>query len=297
MSKAIKTVASIALPIAGAYFGGPIGGAIGGAIGGGISGGLKGAVLGGITGYASAGATNSLIGTAAHTLPAGISGPVTSGSGILGAVTGGGLRALGNTVTQAASGLATGAGAANTALTGIGNQLMSQSQADDAKKAAALQGKSIDQAIQTQQPYTELGQNAVNQINTIQADPGGYVQNNPFYKSLADDAARRLTANQAAKGKVGSGGTASALQDQLLQLGNGLVSQQIGTLQQQAGIGQNSANNVSNLQTSKGDVNASGVIGSGNAMTTGYQNQINTLLALQNLNKTPTYGPTQSLYA
>ena len=300
MSKAVKTIASIALPIAGAVVGGPAGAAIGGAIGGGINGGLKGAVLGGLTSYASAGALAGLGGVtagaplASATGIAGLQGP-TAGSGILGAVTGGGIKALGAGISSAASGALTGGSL--TGLLPIANQLMAQSSADDAKKAAAKQAAAIDRATATQAPYNELGTNAAAQIQQIQADPGAYVQNNPFYKSLADDAQRRLLANQAAKGKVGSGGTQAALQDQLLQLGNGLVQQQVGTLQNQVNSGQAAATNTSNLQTTKGDAQASGVVGAGNALTTGYQNQINTLLALQSLNKTPAYAPTAGIRA
>lgn len=308
MSKAIKTIASIALPAIGNYIAPGIGGAIGGAIAGGISGGgLKGVALGALGGYASGSLSNGIIGEVAHTLPAGVSGPVSPGSGILGAVTGGGARALGASISNflpssipgatQAGGAAAGAvgGISDTGkyLMGIGNTIMTQDAAATAEKAAKIQAGSINNAIATQQPYQQLGTDAVNQINQIQADPGGYIQNNPFYASLADDAQRRLSAAQGSKGKFNSGGTIAALQDNLLQLGNGLVQQQVGTLQQQAGIGQNAANNVSNFQTQQGDVLAAGKMGASNAMTAGYQNQINTLLAMQGLGNTPTYQPQQ----
>lgn len=317
MSKAIKSVASIALPIAlsfvapgiGTALGstltagtlGTIGGAVGGAISGGVinKGGLRGALLGGLSGAASAGLTNAAIGTAAQAAPAagtaaaagakalGVSG-ASAGSGILGAITGGGsqavnagFQAVADTVTNPASALLT-----------AGNQVFAQGAADDAKKAAQIQAGAIDRATATQQPYNQLGTTAANQIQQIQSDPGAYVQNNPFYKSLADDAQRRLMASEASKGKVGSGGTANELQTQLLNLGNGLVQQQVGTLQNQVNSGQTAATNTSNLQTSKGDVQAAGVVGAGNALSTGYQNQINTLLALNN---TPSYQPSQTI--
>ena len=339
MSKTVKTVASIALPIVGNLIAPGIGGLIGGAIGGGINGGLPGAVLGGITGYASGPAVSGLAGNAAGstldavTGVAGAQGP-TYGTGIAGAVTGGGVRALGPTVSGVANSLSNAvsggsdtlpwlpqvangtlapnpatsfstyanaaAPASSSALTGlttIGNQLSAQSTADAAQKAADAQVAAADRAVGYQQPYTELGTNAVSKINEIQADPTAYIQNNPLYNSLAEDAKRRLLANQAAKGKVGSGGTASALQDQLLQLGNGLVQQELGNLRADAGIGQNSANVSSNLTTGAGDAAAAGVVGKNNAYTQGYQNQISTLLALRNLSTAPSYQsiPTLSL--
>lgn len=298
MSKVVKTVVSVALPIIGTAIGGPVGGMIGGAIGGGIAGDgdIGSIVMGGVGGYASGSMGGSLLGNTAGTPLATVTGNAalqgpTMGSGIMGAVTGGGLRALTSGVTQAASSLPLLGG-----ITSIGNQLMAQNTADAAREAAGIQSASLDKAIALQQPYTEAGVNALNRIDEINADRAGYVQNNPLYQSLAKDAEQRLLANQAAKGKVASGGTQAALQDQLLQLGSGLVQQDINQLQQTANAGQLATGSVANLTTQQGDVNAAGTIGSNNAYTSGYQNQINTLLALQNLNRAPSYSPTSTLY-
>lgn len=304
MSKGIKTVAKIALPIAGTVLGSMVGmpmlgsvlgGAVGGAVGGG---GIKGALVGALGGYLGSGALSSVAGTPASiiTNPA-IAGPSTYGSGILGVVTGGGTRALANTVSSAAAQAFDPTKLFNNGgtLMGLGNQLMASQQANTATKAAGVQAAGIDKALASVSPYTQLGQNAVNQINTINADPAGYVQNSPFYKSLAADAERRLLANQAAKGKLGSGETAKALQEQLLTLGNGLVQQQVGMLQSQANTGAAAAGTAADLNTARGDVLAAGKVGATNAYSNAYQNQINTMLALQGLNKTPTYAPTFSL--
>lgn len=313
MSKSIGTIAKIALPIAAGFVLGPagfgltsaaVGSAIGGAAAGALGGGgIKGALIGGATGYLGAGALSSAIGSPASIITdPNIAGPSTFGSGLEGLATGGGAKALTGGVTSALAstgGSGIGSASSGTDLTklllGLGNQSVADTGAQTAKDTAKTQSASIDKAIQATQtanaPYTQLGADAANQIESIQADPAGYIKNNPLYGSLADDAQRRLLANQAAKGKVGSGGTAAALQEQLLNLGNGLVNQQIGTLQQQVGTGATAAGNVgsqtANLTTDKGSVNAAGQIGANNAYTTGYQNQINTLLALQGLNKTP----------
>ena len=325
MSKAVKKVARIALPVIGTIIapgigtalgstlgaaslsaiGGAIGGGLGGALdGGGLKGAALGAVTGGLGGYvggggslfggASSGAATSL-GSAATTeglLQAG-TGAV---SGFTPAVTAAGARSLGSSLTQAVSKTLADP---TRLLLGVGNQLISSNEEEAAEEAARLQAQAAERAIQTQQsntaPYRQLGQDAVNQINEINADRTGYIQNNELYQSLAADAERRLLANQAAKGKVGSGGTAAALQDQLLRIGDGLVNQEINQLQSQASIGGNAAvgaaNQISNLQTQQGNAQAAGVIGAQNAQTSGYQNQINTLLALQSLNRTPTYQP------
>lgn len=293
MSKGVKKVASIALPIVGGVVGGPIGAAVGGAIGGSLSGGgLTGAALGAVTGYASTGIADGIVGhpagtdLATVTGQAGMQGP-TLGTGIKGALTGNGIRAFAPTMTSSAI---------PSSLLALGNQAATVDAADTAEKAARIQAGSIDKALLEQRPYTAQGKAALAEISRINKDPSGYVLNDPLYTSLAADAERRLTANQAARGKVASGGTASALQDQLLQLGSGLLQNRVNTLQGQVNSGQAAATNASNLITGKGDVTASGTIGAQNAYTKGYENQINTILALRNLSTAPSYAPTQTIY-
>jgi hypothetical protein len=315
MSKAVKTIASIALPVIGTIIApgigtalgsslssaalGGIGGAIGGAAGGAVSGGgtksiLTGAALGGAGGYIASGGLGKAAGStlAETTGNAALQGP-TQGTGVIGKVT---QTGIGSSLARGASSLTGAINPASLALT-AGNILASGNQANAARDAAGIQANSVNQAIQNQNqataPYREFGENAINEINTIQQDPAGYINNNPLYNSLADDAERRLLANQASKGKVGSGGTAAALQEQLLNIGNGLVSNQVNTLQNQVNTGANAATgnatNTSNLITQGGNAAAAGEIGSANAISSGYQNSINTLLALQSLNKTPSY--------
>lgn len=308
MSKTIKTIASIALPIIGTLVApgigtalgsslasgtlGAIGGALGGALGGGLNGGIAGAALGGLTGYAGAGAIQGIAGQAAGSTLAQTTGNAllqgpTYGTGISGALTGGGAQALGQGVSGAFS------SPVLSGITSIGNQLLTQNSADTAEEAARIQAGAIDRGIAEQRPYTQAGVDALGQINKINADPAGYIKNNPLYTSLAADAQQRLLASEAAKGKVGSGGTAAALQDRLLQVGNGLVQQQVGNLQNVANTGQVAATNVTSQLGQQGDVNAAGKVGAASAYNTGYQNQLNTLLALQQLGRTPTYSPTQ----
>jgi hypothetical protein len=319
MSKAVKKVARIALPVIGtivapgigtalgsalsgaslAAIGGAVGGGLGGAIGGGgIKGALTGAALGGVGGYIGGGGLGSVAGTPLATTSgqAALQGP-TAGTGILGSITRTGIGSSLARALPSSGGSLFGGGL--TSPLGIGNTLLSLNQADAAEEAAKLQAQSVDRAIQTQQqntaPYRQLGEDAIGRINEIQNDRAGFIQNNELYQSLANDAEQRLLANQAAKGKVGSGGTAAALQEQLLNIGNGLVNQEINQLQGQAGIGANAAvgagNQISNLQVQQGNAQAAGQIGQANALSSGYQNQINTLLALQSLNKTPVYQP------
>lgn len=103
-----------------------------------------------------------------------------------------------------------------------------------------------------------------------------YVQNNPFFEAMAKKSTDTLLANQAARGKLGSGGTAEALQNSLLLLGNDLLNQNIGQRQNIANMGaaaaaqtanatQNNANSISDLYTQKGNAQAAGIMGASNA--------------------------------
>tara|TARA_R110000822_G_scaffold185142_1_gene324359 strand:+ start:437 stop:1171 length:735 start_codon:yes stop_codon:yes gene_type:complete len=205
--------------------------------------------------------------------------------------------------------------AATTAAT-IGTSLYTANKASKAaKNAAKTQVDSADRAIQSQEdalrqtrqdlaPYRDAGEaqldplgNLVDYQQNLATDPNAqrsYVQENPFFKMLADDAQKRIFNNQAARGKVGSGETAQALQNSIMLLGNDLVNNNLNQTNSVfsnrlniASMGGNAAartgnatlgtaNNISNLQTDKGNVNAAGIIGVNNARTDGINNLIDT---------------------
>jgi len=181
-----------------------------------------------------------------------------------------------------------------------------------AKSAAATQSASADRAMGIQEtarqevrsdlaPFRQAGEGQLpalqslvgNQQNlTDPANQMQFIKDNPFYKLLADDAQSRLLKNQAARGKVGSGGTAEALQNSLLLLGSDLINNQfnqqnmaisntmgITTLGQNAAAGQgtatmNTANNIGDLTTQQGNVNAAGQVGAANATAQGINSAI-----------------------
>lgn len=322
MAKAVKTVARIALPVAGFALGSMVGmpmlgatlaGAAGGAAGGG---GIRGAVMGGLTAGATAGmggfdwaSLASAPGTVAGQTAGAAAPSFASRAGdfissipqrlgnfasdplgqIGGAVQEYGGKAvdyisdipnrlmdpsnapIGTGATQA------GAAAGSSNIPGMlgygllqGNQLMAEQSAQDAMKAS-------QQMMTAYQPYMQLGNNAVSRMQEIQNDPAAYIKNNPLYTSLAADAERRLLANKAASGKVGSGGTANELQSQLLNLGSGLVNQELSNLQGQASLGYGAAENY-------GAAQAAGTMGYNNTYNNAYQNQINTMLAMSGVN-------------
>jgi len=166
----------------------------------------------------------------------------------------------------------------------------SQLQSASADKAIDLTRESRDIARKDLQPFTEAGTKTLPGLTSLIEDPNAkkaFVENNPFFKAQADESQRRLFNNQAARGKVGSGGTAEALQNSLLLLGNDLVNENIGQRFNLASLGQSSAAgqaNItqsagaqgSNLLTQQGNVQASGVIGAENARVGG----VNALLNL-----------------
>lgn len=145
-------------------------------------------------------------------------------------------------------------------------------------------------------------------MNDLATNPNtqkSFIENNPFFDALANRAKSDLFSNQAAKGKVGSGGTAEALQNSLLLLGQdfvdqslrqrqnavatgaGLTDQAINQRYNLATLGSNAASNqastalqtgsnVSNLLTERGNAAASGIAGARAAQTGALNNTFNT---------------------
>lgn len=198
-------------------------------------------------------------------------------------------------------------------------------QADAAEEAARIQAQSGQDAINSQermlnmqieeqraardesvalrQPYIDAGSSSLDGLNALVNDPNAqasFIQDNPFYESLANDAQQRIFSNSAAQGKLGSGGTAEALQNSLVLLGQDLLNQSVQQKQNLATLGanaasgaatgiQNSASNIVNAQgaassnitdllTQIGNAQASGTVGAANAGTQGFNNLLNTAL-------------------
>lgn len=165
----------------------------------------------------------------------------------------------------------------------------SKAQAKAAADAIAFQRESRDLARADLQPFRDAGQAQLGGLSSLISDPNAqlnFVQNNPFFNALADDAQSRLFSNQAARGKVGSGGTAQALQNSLLLLGQDLLNNNINqrfnlaTMGQNAAAGQGTAtmqagNTISDLFTQQGNAIAAGHVGAANANTQGIQSLMN----------------------
>lgn len=165
------------------------------------------------------------------------------------------------------------------------------------REAIAETRAAREQARQDLQPFASAGRDVLPGLTDLVTNPqaqAAYVTQNPFYGAMADDAQRRLLNNQAARGKVGSGETAKALQNSLLLLGNDLVNQGIGQRQNLATLGQNAAAGqasttvntgagIANTLTGIGNAQAAGIIGAQNQKAAGMQNLVGTGLGIAQL--------------
>ena len=191
-----------------------------------------------------------------------------------------------------------------------------QIQAGASNRAAELQQETARKGIQFQQnalnqirgdlaPFRDVGTSNIgafnNQLNSLnnlinnQQAQADFIQNNPFFQAVADDAQQRIFGNQAAKGKLGSGGTAAGLQNELVLLSNQLLNDEInrkvtGTnaFQNAVTLGQNAAaqtgsatqstgNVITNLLSNAGNAGAQGILNAANAGAGGITGSANAL--------------------
>lgn len=318
----------------GAAAGAALGGAAGSALRGGnikqiLQGGLMGYGAGGALGQlATSGAlgstaqllsTSGLKGTAQYGALSAADAAADSG-GILGSL-GSAAKSFLNPLTSLFNSAAGGSGGGLRGLIGGMNPLLTlanlgggiysaKTGASAAKKAAALQVASVNKAIEAQntaltqatanvQPYLTAGQTTASGLTHLINDPNAqraFIQNNPFYDALANDAKSKLFANAAAKGKLGSGGTAEALQNSLLLLGSDLLNQSIQQRQTLTNLGastasdlnainQSGASNITDLITSGGTARSAGVMGGYNAQNNALNNMLATQAAIYGIDK------------
>lgn len=183
---------------------------------------------------------------------------------------------------------------------GVVDSITGKDAADASKEASWIQYDSASKARKQQKqflntirgdlaPYRNAGKRQLPGLNALISDPTAqlnFIQNNPFFSALADDAQNRLMNVQAASGRLGTGDTPAALQNQLLLLGNDLLQQSIGNRFNVATMGQNAAaqtgtmtqqagNNISDLITGQGNALAGGMVGAANARSQGVNNLMN----------------------
>lgn len=270
MSKSLKKIASVALPVGAAFIPGigPLAaaglGAAGGLVGGG---GLKGALLGGLTSGAGnyLGASNILGGssmfgpaTASQVASAGSTNAALSGlksSGLAGALKAGGSGiSLGN-VGTIASGV---------------NSYMTQD--DMEEKLLAAQGK----AASAYAPYSAAGLSANSQLSdrlSAGFNPGD-LTSDPGYQFQLAEGNKALDRRLAASGALDSGAAIKAGQD----YGQGLASttyndaynrwlQQNSQLAGQSGQGFGAATGLAGVYDTEGDIQANADVGRTNILS------------------------------
>lgn len=212
--------------------------------------------------------------------------------------------------------------------------------AESGDKALAAAERGRQEARADLQPFRDFGasqfeninsglgtvQSDLDQIRDLVTDPNQqkqFVEDNPFFKALAEDAQRRIFGKSAAGGKFASGGTAEALQNSILLLGNDLVNQNVNQRQnvvgqglninnQRLGIAQlganaaagqagasqgaasqainsitNTGNTIADLTTQGANAIAAGEVGAANARAQGINNalQIGGIVALSDANE------------
>lgn len=103
------------------------------------------------------------------------------------------------------------------------------------RRAITAQEEALADVTGTLQPFVSAGEQAMGGIFDaisperdfqLQTDPSR-VLDNPFFQALAAEQEQRLMASQAARGRVGAGGTTDLLQRNLLQLGSQFQQQDI----------------------------------------------------------------------
>ena len=154
-------------------------------------------------------------------------------------------------------------------------------QLQSTREAVDFQKESRDLARADLAPFVKLGTDNIQGLQDLITNPEAqldFVQNNKFFQALRDDAQETIFSNQAAKGKVGSGSTAEALQNSFLLLGQDLVNNSINqrlnltnigqaSAAGQAVVAQNTGATISDLITQGGNAQAAGIIGAQNART------------------------------
>jgi len=114
---------------------------------------------------------------------------------------------------------------------------------------------SFGQAQNSLQPYKTSGDKGLQSLTDLALNPqaqADFIKNSPFYNAMVGDAQSRLMKNQATRGKLGSGDTAKALQDEVLKIGSDLMQRELSNREGLAGYGLTASQGQSNLNRDLG---------------------------------------------
>jgi len=125
-------------------------------------------------------------------------------------------------------------------------------QRESRDKSIAFQRESRDLARNDLQPFREFGEGQIGPLNKLLSNPNGYLKNNKLFDTINSNSQRQIFANKAARGKLGSGGTALELQNRFLANGEGLINSQYNRLLGATSAGQNAAAGQANIAQNTG---------------------------------------------
>ena len=160
----------------------------------------------------------------------------------------------------------------------------SKIQAQLSNEAIDLQRLALDRIRGDLSPFVRLGEVGAPLLAGAIDDPSR-VLDNPFFQAQARQLEQQTLAQQAARGKVGSGGTQDILTQGILGLGSQFQQQDVGNLSNLVRLGQASAAQVGaqtgNVAAAQGGIIgrqgqslAAGQIGAGNAKAQGLENAV-----------------------
>lgn len=202
---------------------------------------------------------------------------------------GGGAAAAGATTAGVVGAGLAGASIASSREASKASRKAGRTQAAAADRAVAETRRQFEQTREDLAPFREAGTGALPGLTDLVTDPEAqrdFITDNPFFTALAEDAQSRIFQNKAAKGKLGSGETAEALQNSLLLLGSDLLNQNITQRQNLVGTGQSAAaqtgqfgaqaaRSIADLGTSGAAARAAGTVGAANVRNQTFQGLLN----------------------
>lgn len=177
-----------------------------------------------------------------------------------------------------------------------GGDLTGENAADAAKQASQTQAHAIDKGIELTRetrdlarndlsPFLNFGSGQINPLSEMLTPQGqaDYLSTNPLFQSSLDSINRATMSNQAARGKLGSGDTLKALQNNFNANAMPYISNQQNALFNAVNMGQSSAAgqantaltsgaNMSNMLGQQGDVRAAGIVGQQGAGQAAFNN-------------------------
>ena len=177
---------------------------------------------------------------------------------------------------------------------GKAGQQAGQQQADAAQQGIDEQRRQFDAITKLMAPYVQSGTNALSQLNAITGQSGADAQKkaisgfeqSDIFKSLTQQGENSILQNASATGGLRGGNVQAALSQFRPEVLNSLIDQQYGRLSgltqmgqnsasNQASLGMQSANNISNLFANRGAALAGGTIAAGNTRRQSFGDALN----------------------